>query len=232
MTELDMEGWNDKDSKKPECRKLYEEHDFITAYGLHSDLRVERDGFKGAIGRADEWETHGELQLDFLRRQGLKPSDRLLDLGCGCGRLARRAVPYLDHGRYFGLDISHALIAQADVLSREEGWSLKDPHIICGDGTLDAVKVYGRFEFVWAHSVFTHSPPEVIETILRDLAGLDFGTFLFTYKHQDAPRRSGLKQFQYPSSWFIDAASRAGLQAKALPERWPAGQRTMEVLRP
>lgn len=230
---LDMTGWTDKDSKKPECRELYEEHDYITAYGKHSDLRVDRpDGFKGAIGRADEWESHGKMQLEFLQAKGLVPESHLLDFGCGCGRLARRAVPFLESCHYTGIDISERLLATAVSLSIEEGWVAKDPHFLRGDGTLGCLVDRGQFDLVWAHSVFTHCPPEIIRAVLEDLSQMSFGAFYFTYKHAPEPNRSGLKQFQYPPEWFQREAKNAGLSAEAIEKRWPAGQRTMKVWRP
>ena len=131
-----MQGWTDKDSKKPEYRELYEQHEYVKAYSLHSDLRVERNGPTGAIGRADEWELHGLLQLDFLKAQGLVPASTLLDLGCGSGRLARRVVPFLGPGRYVGLDISGKLLSCAIELAKGEGWSRNAPRFLRGDGSL------------------------------------------------------------------------------------------------
>lgn len=234
---LDMTGWNDKDSKIPECRELYEEHDYITAYGKHTDLRILRpDGAQGAIGRKDEWESHGLLQLAFLQNKGLKPSSRILDIGCGAGRFARRVVPFLDGGHYTGIDISKEILEYAKRLSVEEGWDYKCPRFARGLGDLSGLRPldhdHSRFDFVWAHSVFTHSPPEVVRSIFTDLAGMDFGVFFFTYKFHTEPRRSGLKQFQYPPEWFVAEARTAGLDGEEIPEKWPAGQRTMKVWKP
>ena len=118
MSKLDMTGWTDKDSKKERFRSLYEEHDFLTAYSKHTDLRVEDDPI-WAIGRGDEWDSHGLLQLDFLMRLGLERDHELLDLGCGVGRAARQFVPYLAIGNYTGIDISPNALAHAKELAFE-----------------------------------------------------------------------------------------------------------------
>ncbi len=46
----------------------------------------------------------GRFYRDFLVAHGLVPSDRVLDLGCGAGRVGIWLIPYLEKGRYFGID--------------------------------------------------------------------------------------------------------------------------------
>ncbi|MFC3227344.1 class I SAM-dependent methyltransferase [Marinibaculum pumilum] len=221
---MDMRGWTDKDSKRPEYRVLYERHDFLSAYAQHTDMRVGLDP-KGAIGRADEWETHADLQLQFLRAHGLTAGSSLLDIGCGTGRLARKAVPFLDPDRYTGVDISPAALDHARALAEAEGWAASRPEFVLSEGALAEFRGR-RFDLAWAHSVFTHLPPEAIRRIIGNLAEMEFNAVLFTYKVAPHARRSGLKQFQYPFSFFDVAARSAGLRAGPLPEIWPASQRT------
>ena len=47
------------------------------------------------VGGGD-YDVMGEVELDVLRAEGLQPTSTLLDFGCGNGRLAVHAVPYLD----------------------------------------------------------------------------------------------------------------------------------------
>ena len=106
---LDITGFSDKDSKRPEYRKLYEQNDYITAYSAHTDKRIETDGPELAIGAKrdglQDWEIHSQRQLDFLTSRGLRPYHPLLDFGCGTGRLASRAVPSLEEGNNPWIDI-------------------------------------------------------------------------------------------------------------------------------
>src|SRR5262245_51373922 len=49
----------------------------------------------------------GELQRSLLVHCGLTPNTRLLEIGCGVGRLAFELAPILTpHGSYAGFDIS------------------------------------------------------------------------------------------------------------------------------
>jgi SAM-dependent methyltransferase len=48
----------------------------------------------------------GRASLQLLRRHGeLKPTDRVLEPGCGCGRIAAPLAQYLEDGSYEGFDI-------------------------------------------------------------------------------------------------------------------------------
>jgi len=228
ITPTALKSFSDKDSKKPHFRALYEQHDFLTAYAEHTNLRV-ADNPKGAIGREDEWESHGKEQLAFLIHHGLRRESRLLDVGCGVGRLARRAVPFLDEGCYTGVDISTAALAHAEELAAKEGWVERKPRFVLnGDLDLD-----GTFDMLWAHSVFTHLAPQYIEAIVRNAAQrLPVGArFLFTYKRINTMQRTGLKQFAYPSSYFATVAARYGFTSEPLSYVFPAHQSTMRLTR-
>ncbi|WP_374373007.1 hypothetical protein [Dongia sp.] len=45
--------------------------------------------------------------LDFLIRFGLKPTDVVVDYGCGSLRLGESVINYLEPGKYWGVDITH-----------------------------------------------------------------------------------------------------------------------------
>ncbi len=57
------------------------------------------------VGRT--WNRVGQLQMRFLREQGLAPGDRFLDVGCGSFRAGRHLIDYLEPGHYYGIDIGH-----------------------------------------------------------------------------------------------------------------------------
>lgn len=74
---------------------------------------VERNRFLPApapesvfVGDGDYRAIGAEYLGHFVRLGGLKPSDRVLDIGCGIGRMAVPLTQYLDHGTgcYEGID--------------------------------------------------------------------------------------------------------------------------------
>jgi ABC-type polysaccharide/polyol phosphate transport system ATPase subunit/SAM-dependent methyltransferase len=56
------------------------------------------------------WAEGGEWAFDLLRREGLRPADFVLDVGCGSLAAGRHLLPYLDPARYFGFDVNQALL--------------------------------------------------------------------------------------------------------------------------
>ena len=64
------------------------------------------------IGPGDFQRSGSSLMADLVAHAGLKPSDHVLDIGCGVGRVALPLADYLDAGGgYVGFDISRRAIA-------------------------------------------------------------------------------------------------------------------------
>lgn len=120
-----------------------------------------------AIG--GRWDEIGQLQLDFLRERGLRPDHYLLDIGCGSLRGGVRFIPYLEAGRYYGVDRSEELLNGGRV--ELEAANLQDQH-----PTLSQMDDFGFerlnqvFDFALANSLFTHMP---LNSIVRCLVNVD-----------------------------------------------------------
>src|SRR3954451_12572005 len=61
------------------------------------------------------WDAMGTLQKEFLLGQGLQPDHDFLDVGCGALRAGIQLLPYLEPGRYCGMDASADILAAARV---------------------------------------------------------------------------------------------------------------------
>ena len=131
------------------------------------------------------WEEIGKLQIDFLRRQGLVPSSRLVDIGCGCLRGGIHFVEFLEAGNYYGTDINQPLLdAGYDVELKQKYLQGKLPraNLLC-DGEFRFERFATRFHLALAQSVFTHLPGNHLQLCLARLAprmeadGSFFATF-------------------------------------------------------
>jgi SAM-dependent methyltransferase len=116
------------------------------------------------------WEPLGKLQLEFLVGQGLEPSARFLDVGCGALRVGHLLVDYLDAGNYYGID-HDAFVLEAGYekeLTPEQ--RLKLPR--------ENLRLTERFEVDFgvpfdmgiAQSVFTHVSLNHVRLCLRRVA--------------------------------------------------------------
>ena len=166
-------------------------------------LRGKRDRFDpparfGFPGHGDFREIGRQFFDLFVRFGGLEPDDRVLEIGCGTGRMALPLTGYLKGGGgYDGIDVSGPSIRwcrsalsrrfsnfrfqHADVFNREYNPSGR---VAAGEYTLPFED--RRFDFVFLTSVFTHMlPPEIrryLAEISRVLApgGALLATFFLT----------------------------------------------------
>ena len=118
-----------------------------------------------SIGRGD-FDLIGKVELALLLLEGVQPGDRVIDLGCGTGRLAVHLIPYLRSGRYLGIDISRTMLKEA--VRRVEGiksgctveWRhQRTSRFELPDASADAI---------CAFSVFTHMEAEDTYRYFRD----------------------------------------------------------------
>src|SRR5829696_6531858 len=77
------------------------------------------EAVKLAVG--GEFDALGHLLREGLVFHGLKPTDYLIDVGCGSGRLAKPLAEYL-HGKYLGIDVVPELVRYARLLVSRPAW--------------------------------------------------------------------------------------------------------------
>jgi SAM-dependent methyltransferase len=139
------------------------------------------------VGDGDFEEIGDEFSRYFVELGGLRPEHRVLDIGCGMGRMARPLTEYLTSGSYEGLDIVPAGISWC-----QQSYSPTHPnfHFQLADVHNRYYNPRGRFQaaeyrfpfsdqefdFVFLTSVFTHMLPpgmarylsEIFRTIRKD----------------------------------------------------------------
>lgn len=214
--------------------------DAVAAAYLSGDdpLPDPQDSF---VGDGDYRAIGAEYLKHFVNLGGLKPSDRVFEIGCGIGRMALPLRRYLnEQGRYHGMDVVNAGIdwCQSKIAAHDERFTfsrsdfyhpLYNPE---GRETATSARFPaedGSVDFIIATSLFTHLSRGVFERYLSEAAriladgGRLFATFfLINSRTRDALcNRSSRYNFDLlePGPLFRPSDSYL-LQAIAVDEGW------------
>lgn len=158
------------------------------------------------IGDGEFLEVGAEFLRWFVRLGGLVPQERVLDIGCGVGRMAIPLTQYLDAGTYNGIDPSAGGIGwcQRHVSAAYPGFrfqhlDLMHP-IYNPEGRLRAVDLQlpfpdEAFDFVFMTSVLTHLEADEIAAYAREIRRVmaPGARLLLTAFLLNRPARDGLR---------------------------------------
>jgi SAM-dependent methyltransferase len=122
----------------------------------------------------------GNLFVDLYKSiADLQPTERVLDIGCGSGRMAIPLSGYLTSGTYRGIDVSREAIDWCRSNISSQFPSFQFDHVDAGnsfynpEGTVRADEYRlpysdGTFDFVAASSLYTHLMPGETRNYLRE----------------------------------------------------------------
>jgi SAM-dependent methyltransferase len=164
----------------------------------------------------DSWLEIGQMQFDYLLGHGLKPDMRMLEIGCGNLRAGRLFIGYLDPGNYYGVDISPEILLAAQDTVAEYGLQARMPHLSLVQDLRLAFLPTGQFDVIHAHSVFSHSPIEVIDECLAHVGRVlaPGGFFDFTFDRTEGTEHHVLREdFYYRTQTLTELAAARGLRA-------------------
>jgi len=141
--------------------------------------------YRAYVGPPEDYDLIAAMTFNLLTTLGLRQHHSLLDVGCGSLRIGRLLIPYLNRGKYFGIEPNEWLVDEG--IRRELGEALvqiKRPTFFFSDApdTISQAKVF--FSFALAQSIFSHCGLDLIKVwlsaISRSLArdGVLVATFL------------------------------------------------------
>ncbi|MFG1703128.1 class I SAM-dependent DNA methyltransferase [Nonomuraea sp. M3C6] len=194
---------------------------------------------EGAVGSHTHrrWLALGRMQFDYLIEHGLKPDYRMLEIGCGNLRAGHLFIDYLHAGNYYGIDISPDILmaAQDTIVKHRLGDKL--PYLTPVRDLRFAFLPDQHFDVVHAHSVFSHSPPEVIDECFAHVGRImkRGGWFDFTFDRTEGKEHQVLREdFYYRTETLVALAARHGLHAVFMEdwERLPHKQSKIRVTKP
>ena len=147
------------------------------------------------------------ISMGRMNMAGLRPDHDVLDIGCGVGRTARYLCDYLDKGaRYEGFDVSQKPVQWCETHITPLFPNFHFQYIPLfnttynPDPTLQSASEFRfpypdqSFDFVFAHSVFTHLLPDTTVNYLHEInrvlrnGGISYSTWiLFNDESPDYP---------------------------------------------
>jgi ubiquinone/menaquinone biosynthesis C-methylase UbiE len=146
------------------------------------------------VGGGDFERTGREYLDHFQAMGGLRPGDRVLDMGCGIGRMAVPLLDYLDDGSYAGFDVGKEMIrwCQRHITAERSGfeftWAPVYNRKYNPFGSIPAAEFRfpypdASFDFAFATSLFTHLTLGDARHYLGEAARVvrPGGTCLFTF---------------------------------------------------
>lgn len=133
------------------------------------------------VGDSDFRSTGEEFFALFRRLVDLQPSERVLDAGCGIGRLARPLAGYLDSsGSYDGFDVAEVAIRWCSRHYAREHPNFHFRYVNVANSSYNPVGAVpaeqftfpyadASFDFVFLTSVFTHMMPAAVERYVDEI---------------------------------------------------------------
>lgn len=129
-----------------------------------------------------DFDAVGILERELLIHVGLQPTDYLIDVGCGAGRLARQLKTYLT-GSYLGIDVVPQLLTYAQGANNGLKWRFERA------SGLEIPEDDSAADMVCFFSVFTHLLHEQTFVYLRDAKRVlkDGGRIVFSFLEYCVP---------------------------------------------
>ena len=114
------------------------------------------------VGAAHLWKMKQEFQINFLKEQGLKPDEKLVDIGCGTLRGGIPLIKYLDAGNYYGLEVRENVLNEGKKELEEEKLNVKNP-VLIHFNDFDELNFDTKLDKAFAFSVLIHLEDKIAE---------------------------------------------------------------------
>jgi len=121
------------------------------------------------MGFDGQFRAHRDFEFALLRRMGLRPSHRVLDVGCGPLTLGVPLIGYLDRGRYTGIDIRSHALSEAYREVADHALAGNNPRLVCSESF--GVEELGdaSFDVVTAFSMLYHLDDRLVRQFFATL---------------------------------------------------------------
>src|ERR1041385_7119328 len=120
--------------------------------------------YRAYVGPPEDYDLIAAMTFNLLTTLGLRQHHSLLDIGCGSLRIGRLLIPYLNRGKYCGIEPNEWLVDEG--IRRELGETLvqiKRPTFFFSDSPDMITQAKIAFDFAVAQSIFSHCGLDLIK---------------------------------------------------------------------
>jgi 2-polyprenyl-3-methyl-5-hydroxy-6-metoxy-1,4-benzoquinol methylase len=198
-----------------------------------------RQALEDSMGFRGQWDEHRRFQIAFLKSQGLDPSHKFLEIGCGPLTGGISLIGYLNPNNYIGVDIRSSVLNLSWGEVGAAGLSAKNPRLICSSSFGSEELPDEQFDFVLSFSVLFHLTDELLQACFVRVAKCLKPTGVFFAQVDNQHDSSSWLQFPFIKRTvkdYVEMASAAGLKANSLGTietlgfRLPGEERRNEML--
>ena len=209
--------------------------------------RLEAEGIRLG-GPAKLFVTAGQKLLITLLSEGLTPSCKVLDIGCGCLRGGYWLIHFLDEGCYFGIEPAIDMVEAGRRVLLEPGLAESKKPRFDHNENFDFTVFGEKFDCFVARSIWTHASKPQIQTMLDGFvnAASSAGLFLTSYLKTKSPNedytgtdwigrshKSSVRgKVRHSFDWIQTECTRKGLVAEEIKEEaYNFGRQTWIAIR-
>jgi ABC-type polysaccharide/polyol phosphate transport system ATPase subunit/SAM-dependent methyltransferase len=199
------------------------------------------------LAAGGKWAAEGDWVFEFLKRQGVRPADYVLEMGCGSLSAARHLLRYMEPRHYWGFERNMELFtAGVQIELPRAGLSADLGHFLSNED-FDLTGAPLLFDVAIASSLFRQLPlnhvARVIAAVVRKLK--PGGRFFATWTPNPDPAAfapivhgdglttySDREPYHYPFEMLASLAAIVGARAEPMDDRsHPRGEQVMEITR-
>lgn len=164
---------------------------------------------RNEVGGHRDFDVIGGLLFARFIALGLREHHRVLDIGCGCLRVGKLFLAFLEPGNYAGVE-PQTWILDAGI-EHEAGHGLVEfkQARFSNTETFDFASFGGPFDMIWAGSVFSHTcPQQTMSCLLAVRNQLAPGAAFHATFIEPGPAAT---QRGMPPAWTMEAWTPGGL---------------------
>lgn len=118
------------------------------------------------VGPPNLWKSKRDFQMNFLLKKDLKPSDVLMDIGCGTLRGGIPLIDYLDEAHYFGIEARDFVLEEGKQELLDAKLGHKKPTLICS-ADIANISLQQTFDVIWSFAVLIHMTDDILHDTLE-----------------------------------------------------------------